>query len=418
MKKFFLLFWVLAQTVSFAQNIETAIPESVGMSTARLKRIDATLNEYIEKGYLPGAIALVIRDGKVVYYESFGYDDVAAKTKLPKDAIVRIASQTKAITSTAVMMLFEEGKFLLDEPISKYIPSFKSPVVLDQFNEADTSYTTLPAKREITIRDLLTHTSGIGYSGIGSREAKAIYAKNNIVSGIGTPNVKLADAINALAKMPLMHQPGERWTYSLSTDVLGLLVEVLSGKPLDVFFQERIFKPLGMNDTYFYLPTSKYPKLATQYAEDKNRQLIKAMDVFQNFPKQQGTLFSGGAGLSSTALDYAKFLQMMLNKGSLNGNALLSPAIVRMMTTNQIGELNVDNRKFGLGFAIATTKEAAKLPVSEGNFEWGGIFGTSYWADPKENLIGILITQKFPNSYNDLADKYKILVYQALTKFK
>jgi CubicO group peptidase (beta-lactamase class C family) len=196
------------------------------------------------------------------------------------------------------------------------------------------------------------------------------------------------------------------------------LVEVVSGKPLEVFFQERIFKPLGMNDTHFYLPASKYPKLAILYSEDKNRQLVKAVEAYQNFPKQQGTFFSGGAGLSSTALDYAKFLQMMLNKGSLNGNDLLSPATVRLMTSNQIGDLNAGTKKFGLGFAIVGAKEAARLPVSEGNFEWGGIFGTSYWVDPKENLIGMLITQKYPNSYNDLSDKYRVLVYQALTKFK
>jgi CubicO group peptidase (beta-lactamase class C family) len=418
MKKLFLLFCVCIQTLSFAQPLETATPESVGMSAARLKRIGTTLNEYIEKGYIPGAIALVVRDGKVVYHESFGYDDVAAKTKLSKDAIVRIASQTKAITSTAVMMLYEEGKFLLDEPISKYIPAFKSPVVLDKFNETDSSYTTIPAKREITIRDLLTHTSGISYSGIGTKEANAIYAKNKIANGLGTPNLKLVDFANALAKMPLMHQPGERFTYGLNTDVLGLFVEIVSGKPLDVFFQERIFKPLGMNDTYFYLPASKHPKLATLYAEDKNRNLIKAMEAQQNFPKQQGTFFAGGAGLSATALDYAQFLQTLLNGGSLNGNDILSPAVVRMMTSNQIGDLNVGNRKFGLGFALVTAKESAKMPISEGNFEWGGIFGTSYWADPKENLIGIILTQKYPNSYNDWTEKYKILVYQALTKLK
>jgi CubicO group peptidase (beta-lactamase class C family) len=385
-----------------------------------LKRIDATLNEYIEKGYIPGAIAIVVREGKVVYYEAFGSDDIAAKTKLSKDAIVRIASQTKAITSTAVMMLYEEGKFLLDEPISKYIPSFKSPVVLEKFNETDSSFTTIPAKREITIRDLLTHTSGISYAGIGTKEANAIYAKNNISNGLGTPHLKLTDFVNKLAKMPLMHQPGERWTYGLNTDVLGLFVEIVSGKPLDVFFQERIFKPLGMNDTYFYLPAAKQAKLATLYAEDKNHNLIKAMETHQNFPKQQGSFFSGGGGLSSTALDYAKFLQTLLNGGNFNGNDLLSPAVVRLMTSNQIGDLNVGNsyRKFGLGFAIATARETAKLPISEGNFEWGGIFGTSYWVDPKEKIIGMIITQKYPNSYNDLSEKYRILVYQSLTKLK
>lgn len=418
MKKTILLFCVFIQSISFAQNLETASPESVGMSSTRLQRIDALLNEYVDKGQIPGAVALIVRDGKLVYHKSFGYDDIATKSKLSKDAIVRIASQTKAITSTAVMMLYEEGKFLLDEPISKYIPAFKSPQILDKFNEADSSFTTIPAKREITIRDLLTHTSGISYSGIGTKEANAIYAKNKISNGLGGPDLKLADFANALAKMPLMHNPGERFTYGLNTDILGYLVEIVSGKSLDVFFQERIFSKLGMTDTYFYLPESKHNKLATLYSEDKNRAIIKADEAYSNFPKQKGGFLSGGGGLSSTALDYAKFLQMMLNEGTFNGNDILSPAIVNLMTHNQIGDVNVGARKFGLGFALATTKEAARLPVSEGNFEWGGIFGTSYWADPSQNLVGIILTQKYPNSYADLTEKYKVLVYQAIKKLK
>lgn len=420
MKKTFLLFCVFIQTIILAQNLETATPESVGMSSTRLKRIDATLNEYIEKGRIPGAVALIMRDGKLVYYESFGYENIETKTKLSKDVIVRAASQTKAITSTAVMSLYEEGKFLLDEPISKYIPAFKSPMVLDKFNEADSSFTTIPAKREITIRDLLSHTSGISYAGIGTKEANAIYAKNKISNGLGTPNLKLADFVNDLAKMPLMHQPGERWTYGLNTDILGYFVELVSGKPLDVFFQERIFAPLGMTDTYFYLPESKYNRLAMLYAEDKERHIIKAADAVQNFPKQKGIFFSGGGGLSTTALDYAQFLQTILNGGSLNGKEILSPAIVKLMTTNQIGDLTVNNgnKKFGLGFSLVTAKEATRLPLSDGNYEWGGIFGTSYWVDPKENLIGIILTQKYPNSYNDLTEKFKVLVYQSLTKLK
>lgn len=420
MKNIGLLFCIFIQTIGFAQNLATATPESVGISSARLKRIDATLNDYIDKGRIAGAIALIMRDGKLVYHEAFGYDNVETKTKLSKDAIVRIASQTKAITSTAVMMLYEEGKFLLDEPISRYIPAFKSAAVLDKFNEADSSFTTIPAKRPITIRDLLSHTSGISYSGIGTKEANAIYAKNKISNGLGSPDAKLADFINDLAKMPLMHQPGERFTYGLNTDVLGYFVELVSGKALDVFFQERIFAPLGMSDTYFYLPDAKQNRLATLYAENRERKMVLAADAVQNFPKQKGSFFSGGGGLSSTALDYAQFLQCMLNGGSLNGKDILSPAIIKQMTSNQIGDATVNNgyKKFGLGYSLVTAKEAARLPVSEGNFEWGGIFGTSYWVDPKENLIGIILTQKYPNSFGDLNEKFRVLVYQALTKLK
>jgi CubicO group peptidase (beta-lactamase class C family) len=307
---------------------------------------------------------------------------------------------------------------LLDEPVSKYLPAFKNPKVLDKFNEKDSSYTTLPAKSEITIRQLLSHTSGISYAGIGTKEANAIYAKAKVPSGIGTPNAKLADAMNALGGLPLIHQPGEKWSYGLNTDVLGYLVEVLSGTTLDGFFRTRIFEPLGMKDTYFYLPKDRHNRLTALYTEDEKKAYQKRPaqgNQTPDYPKQAGTYYSGGAGLSSTAYDYAVFLQMLLNGGEYNGKRLLSPATVRMMTSNQIGELSLGLKKFGLGFGLITEREAARMPVSEGSFEWGGIFGTTYWADPQEGVVALLYTQKFPNSYGDLGDKFRVLVYQALT---
>jgi CubicO group peptidase (beta-lactamase class C family) len=401
-----------------AQTLSEGTPESVGMSTERLQRIEKVVQDYVDQQRVAGAVALVIRNGKIVYYKGIGNDDTDTKSPLKRDAIFRIASQTKAITSTAVMILYEEGKFLLDDPVSKYIPAFKKPQVLDSFNESDSTYTTKPARREITIRDLLTHTSGISYAGIGTKEANAIYAKNKIPSGIGTPNYKLSDAINKLATMPLIHQPGEKFSYGLNTDVLGYLVEVLSGKSLDEFFRQRIFEPLGMKDTYFYLPSDKAARLTTLYTQNREGATIKstAQNSFTpDFPRQAGTFYSGGAGLSSTAYDYAIFLQAMLNGGQYGGKRILSPVTVRMMTTNQIGDINVGARKFGLGFAVATEKEAARLPISVGTFEWGGIFGTTYWADPKEGIVALIMTQKYPNSYGDLSDKFKVLVYQAIT---
>lgn len=317
------------------------------------------------------------------------------------------------------MMLFEEGRFLLDDPISRYIPAFKNPTVLDTFNDKDSSYTTKPAKSEITIRQLMTHTSGISYVTIGTKEANAIYAKAGIPSGIGTPMYSLSATIPALGKLPLMHNPGEKWTYSLSTDVLGYLVEVISGQPLDQFMRTRIFDPLGMNDTYFYLPANRQNRLASLYTETPKTLAVVAMPaqggISSDYPNQPGTYFSGGAGLSSTALDYAIFLQLMLNKGEYNGKRLLAPATVELMLQNQIGALSLGDGKFGLGFGIATEKSAAKLPVSVGTFEWGGFFGTNYWADPKRGIIGIIMTQKVPNSAGDLNDKFRVLVYQAIT---
>jgi CubicO group peptidase (beta-lactamase class C family) len=402
-------------------TLKEASAESVGMSTERLGRVDAVVNEYIAKGRQAGIGVLIARNGRIVHYKAYGQDDTDAKTPLKRDAIFRIASQTKAITSIGAMLLFEEGKFLLDDPVSKYIPAFKNSKVLDKFNQNDTTFTTVPAKREITIRQLLTHTSGIGYPVIGSKEMNAIYAKYKIPSGIGTPTRKLDEAMTALAALPLSHQPGEKWTYGLSVDLLGYLVEIWSGQPLDQFLRTRLFEPLGMNDTYFYLPAAKQNRLVALYTEDSTKALRRQtgqLGLSPDYPKTAGTYFSGGAGLTSTLYDYAIFLQMLLNGGEYNGKRLLSPTTVRLITTNQIGEVNQGVNKFGLGFSITTERGAAQLPVSQGSYNWGGIFGTTYWVDPKEGIVALMYTQKYPNSYNDLADKFRVLVYQAITQMQ
>ena len=414
-------FPVFSQTSVVKFKPATASPESVGMSSERLKRIDANVQGWINSGKTNGCVVLISRNGKIVYSKAYGFNDPEKKEPMRTDLIFRIASQTKAITSVAVMMLYEEGKFLLDEPLSKYIPEIEGQQVLDKFNKADSTYTTVPAKSPVTIRQLLTHTSGIGYAQIGSDESNAIFAKAGVTAGLGVEKGRLlATDMKKLCKLPLMHQPGEKWTYGLNTDLLGYLVEVLSGKSLDRFFKERIFEPLGMNDTYFYLPREKYNRLATLY-DEKDGKLEKAPErIDQNgvfiteYPKMEGTYFSGGGGLSSTALDYAIFLQMMLNEGELNGVRLLSRNTVRMMTMNQIGDVNFGDNKFGLGFGITTEKGSAKLPTPEGVFEWGGAFSTGYWADPKEKLIGIIYRQMWHNSNYDAADKFKVLTYQAI----
>jgi CubicO group peptidase (beta-lactamase class C family) len=234
------------------QQLTIARPEASGFSQERLKKLDENIQSWVQDPRLNGCVALVIHKGNIVYHKAFGFNDPEKKQPIRPDDIYRIASQTKAITSTAVMMLYEEGKFLLDDAVSKYIPEFSKPVVLETFNEKDSSYTTVPAKSEITIRQLLTHTSGIGYAQIGSKEANAIYAKAGIMAGIGVENGRLlANDMKKLGRLPLMHQPGKQFTYGLNTDVLGYLVEVISGMSLDEFFRKRIFEPLGMSDTYF-----------------------------------------------------------------------------------------------------------------------------------------------------------------------
>jgi CubicO group peptidase (beta-lactamase class C family) len=410
-----------AQTKAHPIITQTLAPEEAGFSAERLKRIDNVLKEYVDQEKMNGAVALILHDGKIAYYKNFGYDE-DKKSTLKKDAIFRIASQTKAITSVAVMMLYEEGKFMLDDPISNFIPEFKNPKVLDKFNKEDTTYTTVPAKREITIRDLLTHTSGIGYAQIGSAEANAIYAKADVQGGIGVNKIVLGDKMKILGSLPLFHQPGEKWTYGLNTDLLGYLVEVVSGMTLDEFFRKRIFEPLGMKDTYFYLPRDKYKRLAMLYTEDKTTHkavkmneeiVIGGKTFYRDYPNLKGTYFSGGGGLSSTIYDYAIFLQMMLNEGEYDGKRILSKNTVRMMTMNQVGDLNVGVNKFGLGFGITTEKGSSIIPTTEGTFDWGGMFATTYWVDPKEKLIGLIYRNIWPSS-NNLGNIYKVLVYQAL----
>lgn len=410
--------FLLTQTSQAQSVLRNADVASVKVSATRLQRLDNILQQYTDSGWLKGAVALIAKDGAVVYNKAFGTATPGAP--MQKDAIFRIASQTKAITSVAVMMLFEEGKLLLDDPISKYIPSFAKPQVLDQFNEADSSYTTTPAKREITIRDLLTHTSGIGYAGIGARKMKAIYAKAHIPSGIGSDTFHLAYTIPRLGALPLEHNPGEKFTYGLNTDVLGYLVEVVSGIPLDRFFATRIFEPLGMKDTYFYMPAAKQSRLVTLYTTDKaTRQLVPfkespEMPLSPDYAKRNGSYFSGGAGLVSTVYDYAIFLQALLNGGSYNGKRILAPRTVELMTMNQIGDVMVGVNKFGLGFEITTERGAAKIGASTGTFAWGGYFGTIYWADPQKKLVGLLFINQLPLTHGEIQDKFKALVYQSL----
>ena len=412
---------VAAPTRKAARPSQTTTPSPAAAPTtidpASAQRIDQLLTEYTAANRVPGAIALVLQNGKVVYRKAFGIDDVATQTPLQTDAIVRIASQTKAVASVGLMLLYDEGKFQLDDPISKYLPAFAHPTVLATFNPADSTYTTVPARSEITIRQLFTHTSGISYPVIGTKEATAIYAKANIPSGIGTPTGTLTASMDALAKLPLMHQPGERFTYGLSVDVLGRLIEVLSGQSLDKYLSQRMFAPLGMKDTYFYLPANKQARLAKLYTEDAAKKTVPAVPVGRmkpDYPKAQGTYFSGGAGLSSTIDDYAVFLQMMLNNGTYHGHRLLKPATVALMTQNQIGAVNQGDHKFGLGFSITMPQNAKAPGLSAGSYEWGGIFGTTYWVDPQEKLVVLVYTQKYPSSTSrDLASSFKTAVYQS-----
>ncbi len=394
-------------------------PESVGMSAERLGRIDNMCKDAVKGGDVPGIVALVARKGKIVFHEAYGMADDQSKRKMKKDDIFRIASQSKAITSTAVMMLWEEGKFRLDDPISKYIPEFENPMVLSSFRYGDTTYTAVPAEREITIRHLLTHTSGIGYGEIDPDERiKLIHEKAGIIIAFTTENVSIEENIKKLAKLPLHHNPGEKYTYSLGLDVLGYFVEIVSGMPFDEFLRKRLFEPLGMDDTWFYLPESRADRLVTVQKMESEEWVKYPITFYDTDYPITGAMkyFSGGGGLSSTAKDYATFLQMYLNGGELNGTRILSRTTVQSVMGNQTGDLfGGDKLYYGLAFGVVTSKgQDAGGEGSEGTFSWGGYFNTSYFADPVEQTIGIIMKQTRGPVNDETGWKFRLLVNQAI----
>jgi len=371
----------------------------------------------VENAEVPGVVALVARHGKIVYHKAFGASDDSGEA-LQKDAIFRIASQSKAITATAVMMLWEEGRFQLDEPISKYIPEFKDAQVLDSVLP-DGSFKTTPANKPITIRHLLGHTSGLGYGVIdGDARFRKMYKDAGITDLFTTEPITIAESVKKLAKLPLHHNPGERFTYSEGLDVLGYFIEIVSGMPFDEFLRQRIFNPLGMDDTWFYLPNSKHSRLVKiQTKKEGNWSNFPTTFYDPDYPiKGAKTFFSGGAGLSSTAKDYATFLQMYLNNGELNGIRLLSRTTIDFMMQNQIGEtLKGAGFYYGLAFAVVEESNANKGGnFSEGTFQWGGYFNTQYHADPEEQVITILMKQTQAIGGDNTAWKFRTLVSQAI----
>lgn len=397
----FLLSAIISSPLLYAQSgtvLSETRPENVGVSTERIGKIDAMLQESVSNGDIPGVVALIARNGQIVFHKAFGMADNESERVLNRDDIFRIASQSKAITATAVMILWEEGKFRLDDPVSRYIPEFETPRVLEGFDSADSSYTTIPADREITIRHLLTHTSGIGYGVIDSDERmRKIYQKAGIVDLFTTEPVTIEENVRLLAGLPLHHHPGDAYVYSEGLDVLGYFIEVISGMPFDRFLKERIFDPLGMEDTRFYQPEEKAGRLVpVQHKVDGEWTHYPVTFYDPDYPITGAqTFFSGGAGLTSTARDYASFLQMYLNGGELNGNRILSPTTIRTIMGNQTGDLwGQPDEYYGLAFGVVTQQGQNRGGLgSTGTFDWGGYFNTQYFADPEERVIGVLLKQ-------------------------
>lgn len=399
-------------------QLHSTIYEQAGVSEDRLARLDQMCKDAIANNEVPGIVALISRKGKTVFHKAYGTADESGRP-LKKDDIFRIASQTKAITSTAVMILWEEGLFRLDDPISKYIPEFKDPTILDTFNEADSSFTSKPAEKEITIRHLLTHTSGLGYGVIdGDPRFKKMYAKAGITDLYTTKNISIEESVKKLAKLPLHHKPGEKFTYSEGLDVLGYFIEIISGMPFDKFLRTRIFDPLGMDDTWFYLPDSKANRLVkVQEPVDGKWKNFPVTFYDPAYPvKGAKRFFSGGAGLSSTAADYTKFLQMYLNGGEANGHRLLSRTTINSIMGNQTGDLfGGGNSYYGLAFGVVTEQGEAKGGEgSEGTFSWGGYFNTQYFADPKEQVIGVIMKNTQRTNNDNTGWKFKQLVFQII----
>ena len=402
---------LLYASLSFGQALTVVKPETVGLSTERLARLDRVLKQYTDEKKIPGSVALIARHGKIAYLKSFGMANIEAGTPMKNDALFRIASMSKAITSTAVMMLYEEGYFLLNDPVSKFIPEFKDMKVIVP-DPTGKSYTLVPAKGPVTIRHLLNHTAGITYGG-GLQDE--FYKKAGMTVGLTPTPGTIGEMIRNLAGLPLISQPGEEYHYGMSIDVLGYLVEVVSGMPFDKFMEQRIFKPLGMHDTCFTLPEGKLSRLARFYRLNGQGALVQ--DPVDPVYLCRQTYFSGGAGLVSTAPDYLKFAQMILNKGRLNGVRFLSRKTVELMTTNSIGDLYAPFRvtsgdKFGYGFGIRTERGVFDELESLGIVGWDGAFHTRCWIDPAEDLIGIFMIQS--DASTKINTRFRVLVYQSI----
>jgi CubicO group peptidase (beta-lactamase class C family) len=410
----------VAVGVPLAQSSRAAHPPTAAyrLDPARLARLDRVLDQYVQENRIAGAVALVLQDGKPAYERAVGWRDKESGLKMTADSIFRIASQTKAITSTAVLMLVEEGKIGLTDPVSRYIPSFAKTTVATK--KADGTVDIVPAKRQVTITDLLTHTAGISYG--TSAEVAQLYEAKGLgpAAGFGwytaDKDEPVCQTMERLPSVPFVAQPGEEWVYGYNTDILGCVVERASGVPLDEFFRTRILGPLGMNDTYFFLPADKQSRLVTVYMSTPENTAVRAPDGARgqgHYAQGPRKNFAGGAGLVSTARDYATFLEMIRNGGELNGTRLLAPRTVALMTHNQSGLLhNGPAMGFGLGFETTERVGGNGLePV--GSFGWGGAYGSVYRVDPSARLTLVLMLNQIPNA-TDIRTKFQTLVHQAV----
>jgi len=410
---FIILNLLFFSSIFSSQEFQYSDPEDEGFSKERLERISPVMQKYIDQDLTPGVLTAIMRNGKIVYLETQGFMDVREKKPLQADAIFRIASMTKPIASVALMILWEEGHFQLNDPVSKFIPAFSETKVSTTSDASGKTGDLVAPKRAITIRDMLTHTAGLSNSYIGNKDAyrRAMYQprpKSN------------SEQINRLAKLALNYHPGEEWQYSAATSVVGHLVEVISGKSLDIFLKERIFNPLDMPDTHFYLGNTKGGRLTAQYSPGKDKKIIlqdpgSEKSRWITAPRN---IFSGSGGLVSTARDYLRFQQMMLNKGQLNGVRILAPSTVSLMLENHTGDLPIwltgPGTGFGLGYGVIVDRGKSSSPLSEGSAYWGGAYCTISWIDPEKDLVGLMMTQVKPYTHINIRRDFQVMTYQAI----
>ena len=408
-----LLVSLLAFSLTFAAELPTSSPTQAGFAPDRLQRIDDVMRHHITSGHLAGASGLIARNGKVVFRQTWG--------EYKPDTIVRMYSMTKAITGVAAMICYEEGRFSLNDPVSKYLPEFEHMRVAHEGKDATGKriFYTVPADRQITVRDLFRHTSGLDYAGPREENGEPAYKRIDMFGYLPLVPFDLAEAMRRLASVPLNDQPATMFRYGFSIDLLGRLVEVVSGKTLDQFFEERIFRPLGMKDTAFFVPEDKWSRLAVLYAPKNGGGLERAAIPAQDSFKKKPALFLGGAGTVSTLDDYARFCMMLVNDGQLDGVRILGRKSVELMRSDHLGDLprvGLVPEGYGFGLTFAVNKGPGKSAIvgSEGEYYWGGAAGTSFWIDPKEHMFGVFLINVLPPTGIPAADQFKRMAYQAL----
>lgn len=397
-------------------GLPLAKPEEVGMSSERLARISGVMQSYIDKRLVAGTITAVVRHGKLVHLETRGMMDVDNQRPMREDAIFRIASMTKPITSAALMQLWEQGKFQLRDPIAKFLPEFANPMVSTTADASGKTGELVPVQRAITIRDMLTHTAGLAnsYLGANTDHYRTVMSRRD--------GDDLDSFIKRLAGLPLMYQPGEAWQYSIATDVVGRLVEVISGQPLDKYLEQNIYAPLGMVDTHFYMSAEKADRLTAQYkpGEDQTIELQDPGSIESRWISGPTTLFRGAGGLVSTVSDYLRFQQAMANGGELDGGRILAPSTVSLMLENHTGKLPLwlpgPGMGFGLGYGVVVDRGAAATPLSIGSGYWGGAYCTLSWIDREENIVAVLMTQVRPYRHINIRQDFQVLVHQAIVE--